>query len=288
MIKYDPKSWSLLLMVKGSLLKKLLPGMTIIATISIVLCYLHMKEKISFLVMSNALPGYMGAAIGLLLVFRNNTAYEKWWEARKELGALVNVSRNIAITLNGFLPKENTDKYKIANLVAAFAVIMKGHLRNNVIMSETRDLEKEDYDIIEKSQHKPSAIANVITSKIEKLWENKYISDMQQYMLINQVTAMIDITGKCERIKNTPIPVAYAFLLKFFIILYVMVLPFGLIDELQWWSIPLSLILYYIMMSIVMTAEEIEDPFGRDLNDLPMDEIAANIKKNVTEIIKYE
>jgi putative membrane protein len=288
MIKYDPKSWSMLLMVKGTLLKKMLPGMVIIASVSVFLCYLHMKEKIPFLVMGNALPGYMGAAIGLLLVFRNNTAYDKWWEARKEVGNLVNISRNIAITLNGFLPKENPEKYKIANLLTSFAFIMKGHLRNNIDMREAQNLEKEDYDIIEKAHHKPTAITNVITSKIEKLWENKYISDMQQYMLVNQITVMVDVVGRCERIKNTPIPIAYAFLLKFFIVLYVMVLPFGLIDELQWWSVLLSLILYYIMMSIVMTAEEIEDPFGKDLNDLPMEEIANGIKKNVMEIIKYE
>jgi putative membrane protein len=67
-----------------------------------------------------------------------------------------------------------------------------------------------------------------------------------------------------------------------------MILPFGLLDELQWWSVPLSIILYYIMMSIVLTAEEIEDPFGKDLNDLPMDEIASNIRKNVMELVKYE
>lgn len=288
MIQYDPKSWSMLLMVKGTLLKKMLPGILIIGAVSTFLCWLHMQEKISFLVMSNALPGYMGAAIGLLLVFRNNTAYEKWWEARKEVGALVNVSRNIAITLNGYLPKENPEKNKIAGLVVTFAFIMKGHLRNNINMKEAQSLDTEDYAIIEKAHHKPTAIANIITSRIEKLWENKYISDMQQYMLTNQVITMVDIVGKCERIKNTPIPIAYAFLLKFFIVLYVMILPFGLIDELQWWSIPLSLILYYIMMSIVMTAEEIEDPFGKDLNDLPMEEIAAGIKKNVMEIIKYE
>ncbi|HVD99292.1 MAG TPA: bestrophin family protein [Cytophagaceae bacterium] len=288
MIRYNPKSWSLLLMVKGALIRKLMPGMLIIASISSVLCYLHMKEKIPFLVISNSLPGYMGAALGLLLVFRNNTAYEKWWEARKEVGALVNVSRNIAITLNGFLPKENAEKFKVAHLVASFAFTMKGHLRNKVKMEEVHILEHEDYAIVEKALHKPAAIANIIMSKIEDLWKNKHISDMQQIVLVNQVTTMVDVVGRCERIKNTPIPIAYAFLLKFFIVLYVMILPFGLLDELQWWSVPLSIILYYIMMSIVLTAEEIEDPFGKDLNDLPMDEIASNIRKNVMELVKYE
>jgi len=288
MINYNPKSWSMLIMVKGALIRKLLPGMIVIMVISFTLCYLHMHEKIDFLVMSNSLPGYMGAALGILLVFRNNTAYDKWWEARKEVGALVNVSRNIAITLNGFLPKDNPEKHKIANLVAYFAFIMKGHLRNKVQMEEVKTLTESEYNIINNSIHRPTAIANIIMSKIEELWKNKHISDIQQMVLVNQVTSMVDILGKCERIKNTPIPIAYAFLLKFFIVLYIMILPFGLLDELQWWSVPLSLILYYIMMSIVLTAEEIEDPFGKDLNDLPMDEISANIRKNIMEIIKYE
>lgn len=288
MISYNPKSWSLLLMVKGAIIRKLLPGIFIIASVSLLLCYLHMKQHINFLEMSNALPGYMGAALGILLVFRNNTAYDKWWEARKEMGSLVNVSRNIAITLNGFLPKDNPEKFKIAHLVASFTFIMKGHLRNNVRLEEANIMEHDDYLIVEKAEHKPVAITNIIMSKIEDLWKSKQISDMQQIVLVNQVTTMVDIVGRCERIKNTPIPIAYAFLLKFFIVLYVMILPFGLLDELHWWSVPLSIILYYIMMSIVLTAEEIEDPFGKDLNDLPMDEIAANIRKNIAENIKYE
>jgi len=231
----------------------------------------------------------MGAALGILLVFRNNTAYDKWWEARKEVGALVNVSRNFAITLNGFLPKESKEKIKIAKLVSSFAFIMKGHLRNKVKMSEVHlDEKSEEYEIIKNAEHKPGAIANIIMGKVEKLWLDKKISDIQQMVIFNQTTSLIDIVGKCERIKNTPIPIAYAFLLKFFIVLYVMMLPFGLLDDLKWWSVPLSLILYYIMMSIVMTGEEIEVPFGKDLNDLPMDEIALGIQKNMAEIIKYD
>ena len=289
MIKYNPKSWSLLLMIKGALIKKLFPGISIITAITIVLCYLHMHDHISLLHMSNTLPGYMGAALGLLLVFRNNTAYEKWWEARKEVGALVNVSRNIAITLNGILPQEaSAEKFKIAHLLSSFTFAMKGHLRKNVKMSEINILEHADYEFVERAEHKPNAIANLIMSQVEALWKNKHISDIQQFILINQVCSMVDVLGRCERIKNTPIPIAYAFLLKFFIIIYVLILPFGLLNDLGWWSVPLVIIMYYIMMSIVLTAEEIEDPFGKDLNDLPMDEIAHNTRKNIMEIVNYE
>lgn len=280
----------MLLTVKGAILRKLFPGMSVMIIITVVLCYLHMKEHdhLDLIKVSSALPGYMGAALGLLLVFRNNTAYDKWWEARKELGALVNTSRNLAICLNGFLPHNNPDKYKIANLSAAFTYLLKGHLRNEIDLSEVKDLDPEDMVLITNANHKPNVIANIMMSKVEKIWVEKLISDIQQQTLVEKITGMIDILGKCERIKNTPIPVAYAFLLKFFIVLYVMILPFGLLDDLGWWSVPLVMILYYIMMSIVLTAEEIEDPFGHDLNDLPMDEIAANISRNIHEIVHHE
>ena len=111
---------------------------------------------------------------------------------------------------------------------------------------------------------------------------------MQQYFLLVKVNGMIDILGKCERIKNTPIPLAYGVLLKFFISLYVVILPFSLVDDIGWGCVPLVLLLYFILMSIVATAEEIEEPFGHDLNDLPMDTISENIKKNIQELVKHD
>jgi ion channel-forming bestrophin family protein len=282
------KQLGMLLTVKGAILRKLFPGMAAITLITALLCYLHMHNLLDLMKMSNSLPGYMGAALGLLLVFRNNTAYDKWWEARKELGGLVNTSRNLAICLNGFLPHHNTDKYKIGNLISAFAYVLKGHLRGKVDIGELKDIESEDLKLIANAKNKPNVIANIMMSKIEKVWNDKLISDIQQQTLVDKVTGMVDILGRCERIKNTPIPIAYRFLLKFFIILYVMILPFGLLDELGWWSVPLVIVLYYIMMSIVLTAEEIEDPFGHDLNDLPMDAIANNIQQNIHEIIHHE
>jgi putative membrane protein len=286
--KKGAKQFGMLLTVKGAIISKLFPGIALITAITSLLCYLHTQNQLNLLQMSNALPGYMGAALGLLLVFRNNTAYDKWWEARKELGGLVNTARNLAICLNGFLPHHNEDKYRMGNLISAFTFAMKGHLRGNVDMEELKDLQPQDLKLIANAQHKPNVIANIMMSVTEKFWHEKHISDIQQQTLVDKITGLIDIIGKCERIKNTPIPVAYSFLLKFFIVLYVMVLPFGLLDELGWWSVPLVIVLYYIMMSIVLTAEEIEDPFGHDLNDLPMDDIALNIQRNVNEIIHHE
>jgi len=287
-VKILPGSLRLLFTFKGSLLKKLTKGMLVITAITTGLCYLELEGHIRIFHLSNALPGYMGAALGLLLVFRNNTAYDKWWEARKELGALVNVSRNMAISINGLLPSGHHEKTRMANLLITFVYTMKSHLGKGVTETDFKELGAEDHNIVSQASHKPVVVANIMMSRIEWLWKEKIISEMQQYLLMTKIDLMVDVLGKCERIKNTPIPMAYSFLLKFFIILYVMILPFGLLDELGWWSIPLVIILYYILMSIVLTAEEIEEPFGKDLNDLPFDQMAENIKNNVHEIVKQD
>lgn len=273
---------------KGALIKRLMSGLITIMVITISLCLLNSAFPEVNLDTSAALPGYMGAALGLLLVFRNNTAYEKWWEARKEIGALVNTCRNMGISINGILPPSNKDKAAIAKLTIGFVFAMKEHLRNGVKMSELSMLEKDDYEKVLLAQHKPNVIANLMMNKVEHLYIQKYITDIQQYLLIKQINALVDIMGKCERIRNTPIPMAYGFLLKFFIVIYVVVLPLGLMDELGWWSIPLVMMLYYILMSIVLTAEEIEEPFGNDLNDLPMDKMANNIRNNIEEIVVHD
>ncbi|MFN3403204.1 MAG: bestrophin family protein [Cytophagaceae bacterium] len=286
-IKYNPKNWALAFTYKGALLKKLLFGLIFVTALSSVLYILEVEDIVHFH-LSSALPGYMGAALGLLLVFRNNTAYDKWWEARKEMGALVNISRNFAISINGLLPKDSDEKYKIANLLIGFIFSLKEHLRNGVKMEQLKDIAEEDMKIISNANHKPAVIANIIMNRIEGLWQKGLITDIQQYLLIGKVNTLIDILGKCERIRNTPIPMAYGFLLKFFIYVYVILLPLGLAENLTWWAVPLAGILYYILMSIVLTAEEIEEPFGHDLNDLAMDDMANRMKSNILEIVKHD
>lgn len=284
MIKYNPHTWNLLILFKGSIIKRLMGGMIILTILTTIVCILHLEFGIINIRLSSNLPGYMGAALGLLLVFRNNTAYDKWWEGRKILGALVNISRNIAITVTNLLSDEVPEKAQLIKLLKAFPYALKEHLRSGVIMKELDMVSGKDIDYVDKVNHKPNGIANLMQTKISKLYQEGLLNEMQQYLLITNVNELIDILGKCERIKKTPIPIAYAFLLKFFIIVYVLIIPFGLIESMGWAVILLTLSLYYIMMSIVTTAEEIEDPFGHEMNDLPVDEICQTIEKNIEEI----
>jgi putative membrane protein len=281
----------LILVFKGALLRKMLPGLAMVSVLTSTLAILHFhsRELHNFnLTISAALPGYMGAALGLLLVFRNSTAYEKWWEARKEMGALVNTARNLALCLNAFLPYGHHVKNYMIELLTSYVFTLKDHLRDKTIFSHLENLGDKEKAIVQKAAHKPNIIANLMMVHIEELWKQKEITDFQQYILIEKINLLIDIQGKCERIKNTPIPMAYGFLLKFFINIYVIILPFSLIDDIGWGCVPLVMLLYYILMSIVITAEEIEEPFGTDMNDLKLDLIAHNIGNDIREIIGHE
>jgi putative membrane protein len=111
------------------------------------------------------------------------------------------------------------------------------------------------------------------------------ISGDQLIIINNEVQSFTDICGACERIKNTPIPYSYSSFIKKFIFFYIMTLPFGYVFSLGYYVIPVVVFTFYVLASLELIAEEIEDPFGNDANDLPTVKLASNIKKHVEEII---
>ena len=121
--------------------------------------------------------------------------------------------------------------------------------------------------------------------KINKLYLEKKISGDQLIVLNSEIQSFTEICGACERIKNTPIPYSYSAFIKKFIFMYVLTLPFGYVFQLGYYVIPLVVFIFYVLASLELIAEEIEDPFGNDPNDLPTQKIAENIKKNVEELI---
>jgi ion channel-forming bestrophin family protein len=286
MIKYNPKEWFSLIFEfhKSDTLRKLIYIIVLYGfyTAAIVYIELHYNELKSTI----AIHSLIGFVLGLLLVFRTNTAYDRWWEGRKLLGALVNTSRNLALKINTFLPEKETDKRKLfSQLISNYCFSMKNHLRDKKIISEL-DLnsgltEKE----LNNKNHLPNYIAQKIYSETKSMYDQKIISDNIYITLDDQVKQFTDIIGGCERIKKTPIPYSYNIFLKKFIFIYTMTLPLGLATTFEYWAIPISIFILYILASLELLAEEIEDPFGEDTNDLPVDEICKTIKKNTVEIL---
>jgi ion channel-forming bestrophin family protein len=288
MISYNPKEWFSFIFNfhKADTFRKLIPLMIGIGAYSGGIAYLEMEywqlSQNSYVKNVTVMHTMLGFVISLLLVFRTNTAYDRWWEGRKLWGSLVNNSRNLALKLSVMLTNKQ-DKESFKRLIPAYASILSMHLRNVAISEELFD--DEDAAEISQHTHKPNGVAKKIMAKINELYVGDKISGQQLIVLNAELQSFTDICGACERIKNTPIPYSYSVFIKKFIFFYVMTLPFGYVFQLGYYVIPVVVFIFYVLASLELIAEEIEDPFGTDPNDLPLDKMAENIKKNIGEIL---
>jgi putative membrane protein len=228
----------------------------------------------------------LGIVLGLFLVFRTNTAYDRWWEGRRLWGGIVNSTRNFALKLNSYIPRENhEDRDWFAKMIPNFVIATKEHLRKGVQFDQLEETDEKFADDLRKYKHKPNRIAAQMFNKVNDLYQSKIISGDQLINLDKELKDFIDLIGACERIKNTPIPYSYMMYVKKFIFIYIITLPFGFVTMSGYMTVPIVVLISFVLLSVELIAEEIEDPFGTDLNDLPTDELAGKIKDNVKEIL---
>lgn len=244
--------------------------------------YLHLNSKssISNIGMIHSLLGFV---LSLLLVFRTNTAYDRWWEGRKLWGKLVNDSRNFVIKINSILPENDVkNRTQIAKYLRFFPHFLANHLSKE----STRLVLDEDFSDLQKElqHHPPAELVFLLTKKLYQLKKENKISDTEMLFLDTQLSGFLDGCGGCERIKNTPIPYSYSSFIKKFIIFYVMALPVANVVNLGGFMIPITMFVYYVLLSLELIAEEIEDPFNNDENDIPMEAISQNIERSINLI----
>lgn len=268
---------------KADTFRKLIPMLLLLAVFTaaiawLELTYLHLADNHP-LKNITLMHGLLGFAISMLLVFRTNTAYERWWEGRKLWGSLVNCSRNLAIKFDAFLPDEaRGERREVAHLVGAFAVELSDHLLN--CQKPTDPSEG-----IDRSKHVPAQLAGRLVQRVSAWRQEGKLSDTQLWMLNGDLTNLMDVCGACERIKNTPIPYSYITFLKKFIVAYSVTLPMGYAFALNWLAVPVVVFVFYVLASLELIAEQIEDPFGEDSNDLPTGRYAAMITSNVQDLL---
>lgn len=292
MINYNPRGMFpfIFRFHKADTVRRLFPVIIFVSLYSwlvsfLQLEYLHMDlgSHIKNITIMHSLLGF---AISMLLVFRTNTAYDRWWEGRKLWGSLVNNSRNLAIKLNSFLPHDDIqNRLFFKKLITLFADELRQHLQNErtrLSLDEEPHPEIPDFDT---SKHIPNQVITLLMNKINLLHRDGKISDYQLLMLNPELSSFLDITGACERIKNTPIPYSYSVFIKKFLFFYILSLPLGFPLTLGYFTIPVVAFISYVLGSLEMIAEEIEDPFGKDENDLPMHRMGETISRNVADIL---
>ncbi|NRA11620.1 MAG: hypothetical protein HRT57_06675 [Crocinitomicaceae bacterium] len=290
MIKYNPKNWFKLIFAlnKSDTMLMLWKEILYIGAFSALLSYLVIKFVADKGPLHNLIAVYslVGFVISLLLVFRTNTAYDRWWEGRKKWGSLVNDTRNLAIKISSIVPNGEPRHY-FCKSIPNFVFAAKEHLRKGVHLSEL-ELTPEERKELEKKEHIPNAISLKMYQKIQELKVAGQISEVEYLAIDNNLNALLDSLGACERIRNTPIPFSYSLFLKKFIFIYVTTIPLAFIPSFGYYSVIIAMFLFYVLVSMEVLAEEIEEPFGTDDNDLPTEQLCVKIRQNVQEIFEVK
>jgi len=246
--------------------------------------YLNWYEWIAI---NTTIFSLLGVILSIFLVFRTNTAYDRWWEARKQWGALVNNTRNMAIYVHSIFPKgDDKTRRFMAKHIANFCYALVEHLREGTKLDKLIYLTDKERAEYETKGHIPNHIALKIYQHLAEAHRNSEINEGDYINIKAQHQSLLDILGACERIKKTPIPFSYSVYLKIFITAYGFLLPWALVTSFAFLSIPLAMFVFFALVGIELMGEEIEDPFGLDCNDLPTGDIAHTIKINIFEILE--
>jgi len=280
MIHYNPKDWFGLIFHfhKSDTFRKLFWVILSVAIYSGIIVYL--EQEVFFTTFSSSvMHSLLGFVISLLLVFRTNTAYERWWEGRKQWGALVNVARNYSFKIRTYVSDESA-QVRMIRLNMLYPYALKEHLREADYTLLPSEIQVEIKRISGKMEHIPNAIALQMQSELKAT----EINTAQELAMLEDVNRFTDICGACERIKKTPIPYNYNIFIKKFIFVYIVTMLIGLGASFGYWTTLVAAFTFYTLASLELIAESIEDPFGSDTDDLPTDELAETIERNLKEV----
>ncbi len=291
MIVYDPNKHFLkdiFNLTKSYTMRKLMRAILLMGAVTLLFCLLfeftgwHLHVAID-----TAIFSFLGIVLSILLVFRTNAAYDRWWEGRKQWGALVNNCRNLALQVHAVLPENDLkSRNRFAVLISNFCIAMTEHLRKGTKIEELISLSEEDKAVYPTKEHIPNHIAYQIQRDLQHLNKAGITSEGDHINLRHNSNALLDILGACERIRKTPIPFSYAVYIKLYITVYSILMPVVLYSSYGMWTVPMVMMIFFAFIGVELMAEEIEEPFGLDCNDLPTATIAHTIKNNVFEILE--
>jgi putative membrane protein len=282
MILYDPKNWlGLLFSLRGTVLPVIWPRLVFLGVLAVLVA--SYSTFFSRLEEVNPLGHTLtGVVVGFLIVLRTNTAYDRHWEGRKLWGGIVNSSRNLVRQAAAFTGR--TDE--LASLVSAYAIALKQYLRRDKDLTELSPwLPDHIYEEVIHTDNPPLAVAESIAAWIQRRLKAGDLDSVTAVHLDERVRELIDLQGGCERILKTPIPFNYAVHIKQFLMLYLVTLPFVLVRLVGWLAVPMTLVVSFGLIGIEEAGVEVEDPFGTDPNDLPLESFCFTIARDTASLV---
>lgn len=249
----------------------------------------------------------LSTALAIYLGFKNNNAYERWWEARKIWGLIVNYSRSWAReVLTMILPNgEKSPEFqhlqsRLLYRHIAFVNALRVYLREKHDYNETgireiievknayseirKFLSQEEYDEAISKKNPPNHLITLQGDDLKKAYEKGWLTDFRFVKLSETLTEFNNHQGMSERIKNTPLPRPYSFFSRVFVTIHGTLIPFAFIEELGWVNIPLSIVINFVFLALDYIGERTEDPFENRMDDTPLSSISLTVEENVKEM----
>lgn len=242
-----------------------------------------------------SIPAILGTVISLLLGFRSNQAYDRWWEARHVWGAIVNDSRSVSRQITSFMPTDdesgqvNTFTKRFIFRQIAWCYSLGRHLRGqNASKGLDNYLDGNEYELIVRMDNIPAALLDRMGKDLQLALEEGWINRFQQIELDRTLSRLTDAMGKCERIKNTVFPSTYSLYIHLSLMLFIALLPFGVIEYIGLFEVPLVVAVSACFLLIEKMGIHLQDPFENKPTDTPMTTIAKSIEKNLIQIYQLQ
>lgn len=279
--------------VRGSSLEATWPRILVVTSVAVVVTYVEIHYDIARYTLTTTPFTLIGVALGIFLGFRNNAAYDRFWEGRKLWGALVNTSRSLARQAFSLIdvPEGSVeiDEFRQAFVkrVIAFVHALRHHLRDTDPMLEiAKFLPSDDYVEVEQSMHRPLCILQQLGRDLRFAHDSDWIQAVNMPAVDGQLVELSNIMGACERIKNTPIPFTYTVLIHRIVAFYCLSLPFGIVDSAGILTPFVVFLISHAFLGLDDIGDEIEQPFGTQPNNLPLTTISRTIEINLLELLK--
>ena len=279
-----PYFLGLVFIMRGSVLPKVAGRLAVIFAISCLAVWLHILWPKQLGVHNPGPFTLLGLGLSIFMGFRNNACYDRWWEGRKQWGALVAISRNTLRDITALLPQEDPFRRQAAHMVGSFARHLRDQLRGAV--SETRNDWQPAGGWARGTTNKSGRLLSEMADEFARRLRQGHLSDITYQLFSNHLSQMANVQAACERLNSAPVPFAYSLMLHRSVWLFCMVLPFGIVDTLGFGTPFITLVLAYSFLGLDALGEELETPFSKEINSLPLDAITRIIEISVAESLQ--
>ncbi|WP_031529059.1 bestrophin family protein [Dyadobacter crusticola] len=272
------------------LLRGIWAGVLAVTLYATLVFYLYSTQNWHFLSFPISIITILGTALSLLLGFRTNSAYDRWWEARKIWGAIVNDSRTLIRQSSAFISTERNEKDEVvsnlAHLQIAWCYALANSLRKNqVLVYADLHLSASEHDYVASQDNIPNAILNLIQFKMAELHEQGKIPTLLYQNIDDTIQRLCNSMGMCERIKNTVFPTQYSFFVLLVIFIFTLILPMGLVESIGRIAIPITFVISFLFFYVEWIAYILQNPFENSPNDIPMTSLSRTIEINLLQLI---